>query len=123
KLTQIISLAKPVLNRLLGPVTQTEHSFYVLACSISSGTSPIAFAWQFNSRPIAKSADFVIETSDQLSLLKLPHVKRSHAGEYSCIARNDDGSDSITVKLIVQGCTLYFVLSEYFYCWPTCGAN
>lgn len=95
--------AKPVLNRFLSPVSQTEDSFYILTCSISSGTKPISFAWKYNNRPLLQSNDFTIETNDQFSFLKLSQVKRSHAGNYTCLARNNEGLDEAQVHLLVKG--------------------
>lgn len=92
-----------MLNRFLSPVSQTEGSFYILTCSISSGTKPISFAWKYNNRPLLQSNDFTIETNDQFSFLKLSQVKRSHTGNYTCLARNNEGLDEAHVHLLVKG--------------------
>lgn len=92
-----------MLNRILSPITQTENSFYIFTCSISSGSQPITFLWNFNSKPLVQTNDFKIESSDQFSFLKLNKLKRAHAGNYSCVAKNSDGFDSVSVYMIVKG--------------------
>lgn len=89
-------------------ITQQENSFSIISCSLSSGSNPITFTWRFNSQPLEKDSDFAIETSDRFSQIKLPQVKKSQSGNYTCLAKNSFGIDSISVKLIVNGEICYY---------------
>ena len=103
-LTNTLITAKPVLNPFISPIKQTENSFYMFACSISSGFGQLTkFAWFRNGKPLLNNKEFIIEDSEQFSLLKLTQVKRTHSGNYSCVVKNDDGFDSTNVQLIVNG--------------------
>ena len=100
----LVQSAKPVLNRqMINTASQSEGSNYVLVCSISTGSTPIRFTWSFNSRPLQKSSQFSVESTEMLSLLKISPVQRSHAGNYSCLAENGKGADSLWLVLKVEG--------------------
>ena len=107
-----------MLNRLSKSVTVLEKSFYIITCSISSGSSPVRFKWHFNDKPIVAAADYQIENNERFSLLKLIQVNQAHTGNYTCVASNQLGFDSTHLYLIVQGyLTLLSIIKIFKVFW------
>ncbi|KAJ6222590.1 hypothetical protein RDWZM_001135, partial [Blomia tropicalis] len=100
--THLIVKDKPKLNHLSKQVTQTENSFYIFTCSISSGSSPIVFTWFRNGKPLTSNNEFVVENNEKFSFLRLHQVNRLHSGNYTCLAKNQHGFDSFSVQLVVK---------------------
>ena len=103
-----IFASKPLLNRLPSHVTQIEGSFYIFACSVSSGSMPITFKWLHNGQQmVMPNQDYTIESSERFSFLKLNEIKKSHTGNITCLATNHEGSDSTSTHLVVKGLRLF----------------
>lgn len=65
---------------------------------------PLNITWRHNSRVINPLDGITVSrTSKRISQLSIDSVQASHAGEYSCIARNKAGSSSHTAILNVNG--------------------
>lgn len=85
--------------------TLNEGGSTKILCSVSSGDMPINFMWTKNGRlmNINKKNIKVQELDEFTSMFSLTRVSLEDAGNYSCIAQNDAGSDSHTAFLKVMG--------------------
>lgn len=86
--------------------TLNEGGSTKILCSVSSGDTPLWFAWTKNGLPVqtgpGKSAR--VQRLDELtSMFSLARVTLEDAGNYSCAARNEAGSDSRTASVKVTG--------------------
>ena len=98
----------------LAPVVTNQQadvnaSFQIL-CSVRQGAQPLFFEWYKNSRPIRSSAPrLVIENSKLFSTLMIEHIARDDTGNYTCLAKNIYGNNSINVILTVKGEIQFFI--------------
>jgi hypothetical protein len=72
---------------------------------MSKGTKPVFFQWNKNGINISNNpkTSFKIETFEDNSQIRIKTVDRSDSGNYSCIARNEFGSDIQSTLLVVKG--------------------
>lgn len=81
-----------------------EGQFVSVQCIVTSGDIPLTITWTFNGNPLVDMDGVSISKSGQrLSTLAIDSVSGKHAGNYSCIGRNDVGVDTHTAKLRVNG--------------------
>ena len=100
-------------NSILTVGTRTR-----VLCGLVRGDTPVSFSWLKNGRPLTgarrRPADHTSVTShdppvtitivdDFSSLLTIARLERGHAGNYTCLASNEAGSDQFTTILDVQG--------------------
>lgn len=84
-------------------------------CTISGGDLPMEVKWHFNGAEIPKYLE--VSTSKmgkRINVLLIESVKADHAGNYSCIAKNQAGTVEHTAPLIVIG--LFFLCGYFFKC-------
>lgn len=80
------------------------EDFASISCIISKGDLPIEIIWTHNSKPISPHDGITItKTSKRLSQLTIDSVDASHAGNYTCNAKNKAGIISHTATLNVNG--------------------
>ena len=76
-------------------------------CGLTRGDPPVSFSWLKDGHSIeeAESSRQVTITlvDDFSSLLTIPRLGRGHAGNYTCLASNEAGTDHFTAILHVQG--------------------
>lgn len=108
---------KPRINRVVSNFTLTEHSFQLFSCSVISGRKSFLFTWKFANRQLHSNGNIKVESSDNFSFLSLQSVHRNESGDYICIAQNDEGFDSVTFHLNVNGDDLLLLLC---YIWVDC---
>ncbi|XP_068083883.1 cell adhesion molecule Dscam1 [Anabrus simplex] len=75
-----------------------------ISCQIIEGDLPVTFRWERNGQPIPP-ASYGITTRrlDEYSTsLVIERIKSTHSGNYTCVAQNVAGSDSVTVPLSVN---------------------
>lgn len=75
-------------------------------CSIVKGDNPIKLQWTLNHEPITAKThpDITIsKNGKRVSLLVIDSVSAHHAGEYSCIAKNQAGIANRSAILEVNG--------------------
>jgi hypothetical protein len=97
---------------LVSVINQTEGTKFRQFCSIQKGSSPLFFQWTKNEQILSSKPEvnYKIETSDEHSIIIISNVRRSDAGNYSCIVRNAFGTDSQTVSLNVRGIHTVLIL-------------
>lgn len=73
-------------------------------CAVIKGDFPLEITWYFNGKPIeALHGVSVAKMNQRITMLSIDFVDAIHAGEYSCVARNDAGTDKYSVYLNVNG--------------------
>ena len=77
----------------------------ITTCSILTGDAPIRVEWYKDSLPLDVASLNIHrnEMGDLGSSLVFRSVGPSHAGNYTCFARNRAGEDSFTAQMIVRG--------------------
>lgn len=73
-------------------------------CTISGGDLPMTVQWQLNGFDIPSYLE--VSTSiigKRIHVLSIDSVKADHAGNYSCIAKNQAGIAEYTAPLVVIG--------------------
>lgn len=78
-------------------------------CTIKSGERPLSFQWLKDGSDIKESESIKIQTVLDSSFLVIESVTSTSTGNYTCIVKNNFGSDRFTAELIVSGkkCTLF----------------
>lgn len=93
-----------------------QNSSVNLLCTVSQGRQPLHFEWFRDGHALQGVAEAAAATSAELvaapplierhadhSLLRIARVSQSHAGRYTCTAKNQFGQDSSSVQLLVNG--------------------
>lgn len=81
----------------------------LMTCGLKKGSLPLSFKWFKNGQIIQSTDSVSIGTNDFASNLVFKSLSMSDAGEYTCTVSNTFGSDSITIKVIVEGLLIKFV--------------
>ncbi|XP_066145676.1 cell adhesion molecule Dscam1 isoform X23 [Euwallacea fornicatus] len=72
-------------------------------CIISTGDMPVEFAWLLNGKPLVDFKDIsVVSMGKKISALTVDSICRDHAGNYTCVTKNNAGTSSFTAKLTVK---------------------
>ena len=80
------------------------HSTTSVNCVVIKGDSPVKIEWLFNGRRIRTNDGLTIaNTGQKMSLMFIESIQPRHAGNYTCIARNNAGSVEHTSLLKVIG--------------------
>lgn len=73
-------------------------------CSVVEGDHPLRLQWLFDGEAIKpRSGVTVFNIGERSAILSIGSVSHAHAGNYTCIAENEAGSDSHTSALIING--------------------
>ena len=78
-------------------------------CGLTRGDTPVSFSWLKDGQSIQRHSSIsqsqvtISIVDDFSSLLTISRLERGHAGNYSCTASNEAGSDRFTAILDVQG--------------------
>lgn len=92
----------PVVTPFSFPTDLSEGSSAQVLCAISKGALPVYFTWLKDGNTV--SGDNVkVTTSEQFSVLQVLRVSATDVGNYTCFAKNLQGSGSYSVKLEVRG--------------------
>lgn len=88
----------------------------MVTCVISSGDLPLRLEWLFEGSPkLPEGVTTYTHGEDDLSL-RIASAAPSHAGNYTCVARNQAAQVSHEAALIVHGtASLCLCLVEIFY--------
>ncbi len=87
-----------------------------MICHSSGGTKPLFFQWYRNGQTLANGPEneFKIENNDDYSLFTIKNVDRSNSGNYSCVVRNEFGTDIQSALLTVKGLIQLFCYKIWF---------
>ena len=64
-----------------------------------SGQPPFQFEWRKNDKPLAREETISIGTTEDASMLIFRQLRTEDAGNYTCIVKNQEGTDSFTAHL------------------------
>lgn len=81
-----------------------EGQFAQISCSASEGDLPLTMEWTLNSQSIRRYSEIAVSNiGKRTSILVIESVSYTHAGNYTCTARNAAGGSSYTAELLVNG--------------------
>lgn len=93
-------MAPKIDRRTLRDITMTAGS--TLKFDVSAiGEPPPHMNWRFGPNPLTPSRHVNIENADYSSKLTVRPVQRGDSGEYTIVASNPSGKDSVTVMVTV----------------------
>lgn len=73
-------------------------------CGVIEGDRPITLHWMFNGNPITpRMGVTVVNLGERSVILSISSVQASHAGNYTCTAKNFAGIDHRSAELVVKG--------------------
>lgn len=81
-----------------------EGQYVQVQCLASDGDFPITFHWMLNGMNVKNFPDVTISTmGKRSSILVIESLSHSHAGNYTCNAKNSAGDSSYVAELQVNG--------------------
>lgn len=101
-------LLEPKLLKVHNRQFQSAGSRFKFFCYTQQGAKPFSFEWFRDGQTLSPS-DNQIEVNSDESLLTIQDLTTNHGGNYSCIVRNQHGSDSQYTFLTVTGLSLLFI--------------
>lgn len=102
-LISTFSLDEPVVAPFVFPPALKEGERGSAICTIKSGERPLSFQWLKDGTEIEESDNVKIQTIMDSSFLVIESVNSLSTGNYTCIIKNNFGSDRFTAALIVSG--------------------
>lgn len=90
---------------------------------VVKGSLPITVSWIKDDREVKEDENVKISFEDQIGKLHITNMQLKYDGKYTCLAKNEAGSQKCSASLIVKGLLQvlfnhlisYFVLSLYEY--------
>lgn len=87
-----------------GDVAMNSGQVVTTPCSVIEGDHPLQLRWLFDGEPIKpRSGATVFNIGERSAILSIASVSHNHAGNYTCVAENEAGTDSHTATLIING--------------------
>ncbi|KAF6210674.1 hypothetical protein GE061_013781 [Apolygus lucorum] len=101
--TLVVNVAPKMSPFSFGDDPLEANEFVTVTCSVLKGDLPITISWMFNNESLVSNEEIIIsKTGQKMSVLVIDSVKGHHAGTYSCIGRNDAGTDIHSADLLVN---------------------
>ncbi|XP_040165883.1 Down syndrome cell adhesion molecule-like protein Dscam2 isoform X33 [Anopheles arabiensis] len=73
-----------------------------IQCVVSKGDTPIMIEWLFNGNRVTTNDGInIMKSGQKISILSIESVQSRHAGNYTCVARNNAGESQHTSELKV----------------------
>ncbi|KAG1685711.1 Down syndrome cell adhesion molecule-like protein Dscam2 [Nymphon striatum] len=98
-----------ILRILVAPILNEIHDQSLrfgrrlgLYCSLTAGDPPIEFTWLYNGQALPHHLGLVVSDSTYLSTLSHQNIRGEHMGNYTCIAKNNAGSASVSAFIKVE---------------------
>ncbi|CAN7989157.1 unnamed protein product, partial [Ixodes hexagonus] len=92
---------RPTITPFSFPADLSEGVSVQVLCAISKGTLPVYFTWLKDGKTL-REARAKITTSDKFSVVQIDSVAPVDVGNYTCFAKNLQGTDSHSVMLEVR---------------------
>ncbi|XP_023225157.1 Down syndrome cell adhesion molecule homolog [Centruroides sculpturatus] len=73
-----------------------------MSCSVVSGEPPLAFSWLKNGKNIETNDKIQIRQYEDVSFLSIEPLTHNSNGNYTCLVKNNFGSDEFTLSLLVK---------------------
>lgn len=76
-----------------------------MSCILSFGDLPVELYWLFNGDLILNDREdiTILKSGKRISVLSIESVRANHAGNYSCLAKNNAGDSEYSTELLVIG--------------------
>lgn len=75
-----------------------------ISCYVNKGDMPLSFSWSLNGHSVDSEQGINLALfGKKTALLNIDTVQHSHAGNYTCLAKNNAGVSSSSAELIVKG--------------------
>lgn len=75
-----------------------------IQCAIGGGDLPVKISWLLNGSPLTHDLGILTERrGSRINILTIDAVSAKHAGNYTCVARNNAGVTEHDSTLIVNG--------------------
>ncbi|RWS20660.1 hemicentin-1-like protein, partial [Leptotrombidium deliense] len=92
---------------LIAPVSSNrlfdEGTDNSILCGLEKGSQPVNFEWLKNGYPLSKSTTNIHVTDSMIgSLLHFKNIGTENEGNYTCVVRNNFGSDKISIMINVK---------------------
>ena len=78
-----------------------------MTCATSQGSKPIEFKWMKDNKDVENVPNTSVLNQAGFSVLTVGPASKENVGNYTCIAKNAFGRDSLTASFILKG--IYFV--------------
>lgn len=101
-----------------GEDSVNENDGISVQCTVSKGDYPLNITWLLNEQRIEESNGILISrASKRVSTLSIDAAQSTHAGNYTCFAKNLAASTSYTTTLLINGKFIgsFFVFRVYFF--------
>ncbi|XP_054724340.1 cell adhesion molecule Dscam2-like [Uloborus diversus] len=97
----ITVLEAPVVAPFMFPPAYKEGERASATCTIKSGDRPFEFEWKKDGHSVETSANIIIQSVLDSSMLVIQSVSAQSSGNYTCIVKNSFGNDRYTSILVV----------------------
>ncbi|KAG1652216.1 Down syndrome cell adhesion molecule-like protein Dscam2 [Nymphon striatum] len=94
-------LVAPILNEINDQSLRFGRRLS-LYCSLTAGDPPIEFTWLYNGQALPHYLGLVVSDSTYSSTLNHQNIRGEHMGNYTCIAKNNPGSASVSAFIKVE---------------------
>lgn len=83
-----------------------------ISCYVNKGDMPLSFSWNLNGHSVDSESGINLALfGKKTALLNIDTVQHSHAGNYTCLAKNNAGVSSYSAELIVKGTSKLIIFS------------
>ncbi|RWS10929.1 Down syndrome cell adhesion molecule-like protein Dscam2 [Leptotrombidium deliense] len=94
----------PVISPVVNERVFNENSEASIICAVETGSEPFSFQWFKNRNPISdhQTKKIKITKTHLTSHLHFQNIAIENEGNYTCVVRNEFGSDSIYILVGVK---------------------
>lgn len=116
------SLVPPVVQPFsFGEVAMNSGQVITAPCSVIEGDHPLQLTWLFNDEPVKpRSGITVFQIGERSAILSIGSVTHAHAGNYTCVAKNDAGTNFHTSTLNINGAYILNIFISVFFTHHQC---